>query len=107
MTDAQLFGKRLKAARIEAGVKQGRLAKALDVDPKHISRLERGKVKPSFDLVCQASRFLKISPSVLFDFESAVDNPSIVKQQIHALLEPRDVKALQRARRILKAFLEP
>ena len=107
MTDAQLFGKRLRAARIAAGVKQGRLAKVLDVDPKHISRLERGKVKPSFDLVCQASRFLRISPSLLFDFDSATDNPSLLKEQIRTLLEPADGRDLQKARRMLKALLEP
>lgn len=107
MTDAQLFGKRLRAARIAAGVKQGPLAKALDVDPKHISRLERGKVKPSFDLICQASRFLKVSPSLLLDFDAAEENPSTLKERVRRLLETADVKQIQRAHRILKVFLEP
>ena len=107
MTDAQLFGKRLKAARIAAGIGQGPLAKALDVDPKHISRLERGKVKPSFDLVCQAGRFLKVSPGVLLEFDAAEENASALKEQIRRLLETADGKQLQRARRVLKALLEP
>ena len=107
MTEAQLFGRRLKAARVAAGVDQGRLAKVLDVDPKHISRLERGKVKPSFDLICQASKFLRISPSLLFDFDSATDNPSVLKEQIRTLIETADVTGLQKVRRLLKALLEP
>ena len=107
MTDAQLFGKRLKAARTAAGVKQGRLAKALDVDPKHISRLETGKVKPSFDLVCQASRFLKVSPSVLFDFDSAEENVSVLKDRIRRLVETADFTRLQKAHHVLRALLEP
>lgn len=107
MTEAQLFGKRLKAVRIAAGIKQGPLAKAVDVDPKHISRLERGKVKPSFDLICKASRFLKISPSLLLDLDAAEENPSTLKERILRLLETTDVKQIQRAHRVLKALLEP
>lgn len=106
MTETQLFGKRLQAARKAAGVKQGRLAKALDVDPKHISRLETGKAKPSFDLICQASRFLKVSPSLLFEFDAAEENVSVIKEQIRQLVDSADVKQLQRSRRVLKALLE-
>jgi transcriptional regulator with XRE-family HTH domain len=107
VTDAQLFGTRLRAARVAAGVSQGRLARALDVDPKHVSRLERGKVKPSFDLICQASKFLEVSPSLLFDFESAPDDPSVLKHEIRNLIESADFEGLQRIRRLLKALLEP
>ena len=107
MNDAQLFGRRLKAARIAAGVKQGPLARALDVDPKHISRLERGKVKPSFDLVCEASRFLKVSPSVLLELDAAEENALLLKERIRRLLEAADIKQLQRAHRVLKALMEP
>ena len=105
MTDAQLFGKRLRAARKAAGVKQGPLAKALDVDPKHISRLERGKVKPSFDLLCQAGRFLKVSPEVLLELEAAEENASVLKDRIRHLLDSADVKQLQQAYRVLKALM--
>jgi transcriptional regulator with XRE-family HTH domain len=90
-----------------AGVKQGRLAKALDVDPKHISRLETGKVKPSFDLVCQASRFLEVSPSLLFDFDAAEENVSVLKERIRRVVETADMTQLQKAHRVLKALLEP
>jgi transcriptional regulator with XRE-family HTH domain len=106
VTDAQLFGKRLKAIRTAAGVKQGPLAKALDVDPKHISRLERGKVKPSFDLVCQAGRFFRVSPSLLLELDAAEENVPVLKQRIQRLVETVDMKQLQRAYRVLKALLE-
>jgi transcriptional regulator with XRE-family HTH domain len=107
VTDAQLFGKRLRAARKAARVKQGPLAKALDVDPKHISRLESGKVKPSFDLICQAGRFLKVSPGVLLELEAAEENASVLKDRIRHMLEAADVTQLQQAYRVLKALLTP
>jgi transcriptional regulator with XRE-family HTH domain len=106
VTDAQLFGKRLKAARAAAGIKQGRLAKGLDVDPKHISRLEQGKVKPSFELICRASRVLRVSPALLMDLD-AEQNASTLKEHIRRLLETAEGEQLQRAFRVLKALLQP
>lgn len=107
VTDAQLFGKRLKAARTAAGVKQAPLARALGVDPKHISRLETGKVRPSFDLICQVGHFLKVSPSTLLENDAAEESVSVLKERIHRLLDASDIKQLQRAYRILKALIEP
>jgi len=107
VTDAQLFGKRLKAVRTAAGLKQAPLAKALDVDPKHISRLETGKVKPSFDLICQASRFLKVRAGLLLEIDATEENASVLKERIRRLLDTADVTQLQRAYRILKALVEP
>ena len=104
VTDAQLFGKRLRAARKAAGVKQGVLAKALDVDPKHISRLERGKVKPSFDLICEAGRFLK---TPFLELEIAEDNPSVLRKRIARDLDTAGVERLQRVRRVLMALISP
>lgn len=107
MTDSQLFGKRLKAARKASGMKQGSLAKALGVDPKHISRLESGKVKPSFDLICEASRTLKISASLLFDLDIAEERPSILKERIYRRLQGAEIGKLQMVYRVLKAILDP
>ena len=104
MTDAQLFGKRLRAARKAAGVKQGVLAKALDVDPKHISRLEGGKVKPSFDLICQAGRFLN---APFLELEIAEDNPTVLKKRIASDLDTVGVAQLQRVHRVLRALIAP
>ena len=101
MTDAELFGKRLRAARKAANVKQRELAKALDVDPKHISRLESGKVKPSFDLICQANRFLRAS---FLDLESAEENPSVLKKRILHYLDTTGIERLQQANRVLRAL---
>ncbi len=107
MTDAQLFGKRLRTIRKAAGIKQGPLAKALGVDPKHISRLERGKVKPSFDLICEAGKFLKVSPGVLLELEAAEENASLLKDRMRHLLDTADLKQLQQAHRVLKALIVP
>jgi transcriptional regulator with XRE-family HTH domain len=102
VTDAELFGKRLQSARKAANVKQGELAKALDVDPKHISRLESGKVKPSFDLICQAGRFLHFS---FLDLESAEENPSALKKHILRQVDAADREHLQQMFRVLRALI--
>ena len=104
VTDAQLFGKRLRAARKAAGIKQRVLAKALDVDPKHISRLEGGKVKPSFDLICQAGRLLR---APFLELDIAEDNPSTLKKRIARDLDTVGAEQLQRIHRVLKALISP
>lgn len=107
MTDSQVFGKRLKAARKASGMKQGSLASALGVDPKHISRLESGKVKPSFDLICKASKALRISAGLLFDLDMAEERPSVLKEKIQRRLQGVEIGQLQTVYRVLKAILDP
>jgi transcriptional regulator with XRE-family HTH domain len=107
VTSSELFGRRLKEIRIEKGLKQGQVARAVDVDSKHISRLERGRVNPSFEIVFQLARALRVSPASLFDFDRSETNSSAIEKDLFKLLEKRDLKQLKQARIVLKALLEP
>ena len=106
MTESLRFGRRLRDVRIEAGLKQGQVARAVDVDSKHISRLERGKVNPSFELIFQLATVLRVSPATLFDFDRSESTPSTVEKDLRLLLEKRDLKQLKQARLVLKALFE-
>jgi transcriptional regulator with XRE-family HTH domain len=107
MTESGRFGKRLREVRMEAGLKQGQVARTVDVDSKHISRLERGKVNPSFELIFQLADALRVSPATLFDFDRSESNSKIVEKDLRLLLEKRDLKQLKQARLVLRALLEP
>jgi transcriptional regulator with XRE-family HTH domain len=107
MTESGRFGKRLREVRMEAGLKQGQVARAVDVDSKHISRLERGKVNPSFELIFQLATALRVSPATLFDFDRSETNSKIVEKDLRLLLEKRDLKQLKQVRLVLRAVLEP
>jgi len=106
VTESELFGKRLREVRIEAGLKQGQVARAVDVDSKHISRLECGKVNPSFEIIFQLARVLRVSPATLFDFDRSETNSRTLEKDLRLLLEKRDLKQLKRARLVLKALFE-
>jgi hypothetical protein len=57
--------------------------------------------------VCQAGKFLKVSPGVLLELEVAEENASVLKDRIRHLLDYADVKQLQQACRVLKTLMNP
>lgn len=107
MNDSERFGQRLRTIRESAGFKQVQLARLLDVDSKHLSRLERGKVNPSFEMIFRIARTLKVSPSLLFEFDDPELDPKILKKKIQQFLEPLDREQLELARQILKTLFAP
>jgi transcriptional regulator with XRE-family HTH domain len=59
------YGKGIRIARALAGVRQKQLAKLADVDPSHISLIEKGKREPSLDLLERLSSALGIPQDLL------------------------------------------
>ncbi|MGN0436762.1 MAG: helix-turn-helix domain-containing protein [Wujia sp.] len=59
------FGQRIKTRRKYLGIKQIKLAEMLDISTNHLSSIETGKVKPSYDLLCNICRVLKVTPDYL------------------------------------------
>jgi transcriptional regulator with XRE-family HTH domain len=107
VTDSQLFGRRLRQIRESVGLIQVELARALDVDAKHLSRLERGKVNPSFEIIFKMARVLKVSPSLFFELEDSETDPRVRRKRIQHLLDLLDGEQLRRAHRAMKALFEP
>ena len=71
------FGERLKEARRAKGLTQVGLAHALNSDPTHISRWERGKIQPSHESLEALANALERAPSWLLDYDdSSVDEPT-------------------------------
>ncbi len=66
MYELQSFGNRVRKRREALGYKQFELAELLDITPNHLSALENGKAKPSYDLICAICEQLKITPDYLF-----------------------------------------
>jgi transcriptional regulator with XRE-family HTH domain len=104
LNDSERFGQRLRKIRESAGFKQVQLARLLDVDSKHLSRLERGKVNPSFEIIFRIARTLKVSPSLLFEFDDSEVDSKILMKQIQQFLAPLSREQLGLARRLLKTL---
>lgn len=107
MNDSERFGQRLRKIRESAGFKQVQLARLLDVDSKHLSRLERGKVNPSFEIIFRIARTLKVSPAALFNFDEPEADPKMLKKKIQQFLEPLDREQLHLALQLLKTIFAP
>ncbi len=107
MKDSELFGARLRKIRESAGLKQVQLARSLDVDSKHLSRLERGKVNPSFEIIFKIARALRVSPALFFELEDSELDPRVAKSKLQRLVELLDMEQLRLAKRVFRALFEP
>lgn len=63
---ARAFGLALKAARTERGLSQEDLAERVDFDRTCPSMLERGRRSPTFFVILQLARALRMESVVLF-----------------------------------------
>lgn len=74
MTRAQekpRIGARVRALRNDAGLTQEQLAAEVDVAPETMSRIERGRLVPSTDLVTRIAAGLGVPAGALFDRSAA------------------------------------
>jgi transcriptional regulator with XRE-family HTH domain len=97
----------LRQIRESVGLKQVQLARALDVDSKHVSRLERGKVNPSFEIIFRIARTLRASPSLFFESEDSERDPKVLRKKLQRLLDLLDGEQLRLAHRVFSALFEP
>ena len=96
--DTVNIGRSIKFVRVAAGIKQGEMAKRLDISQNYLSLLENNKAEPSLSLLRRMSSEFKVPVSFLLleashDFES--DDPEMnsilehLKDLIHQLQEAR------------------
>ena len=65
MTDAEIFGKRIRALREERGLSQEKLAQASNLTTGFVSTVESGKKTPSLTTILKLGYGLKVHPSEL------------------------------------------
>jgi len=64
-----LLGARIKELRKSRAMSQEQLAEKIDVDPKHLSRIEVGRGYPSLDALENIARVLNVEMRCLFEFQ--------------------------------------
>jgi transcriptional regulator with XRE-family HTH domain len=104
MTAAAQFGSLLRSVRKSRKLKIWQLAERVDIEVKHLGRIERGDRQPSFDLIIALAKCLNVSPSEFFDFDSTAD-PKTLRKNIDQLLSGLDPERLRHARKALSALL--
>ena len=100
MSPASQFGALVRSVRKSRKLKIWQVAEKVDIEVKHLGRIERGERQPSFDLIISLGKCLNVSPSKFFDFESTAD-PKTLRKNIDHLLSGLDPKQLGQAHQIL------
>jgi transcriptional regulator with XRE-family HTH domain len=103
MTPASQFGQLVRAVRKSRGLKIWQVAEKVEIEVKHLGRIERGERQPSFDLIVALAKCLNVSPSKFFEFESA-DDPKALRKNIDQLLTGLDANQLGQVRHILSGL---
>jgi transcriptional regulator with XRE-family HTH domain len=86
------YGKALRIARAIAGVQQKKLAELAEVDPSHISLIEKGKRKPSVDTIEKLASALQIPQNLLMLLAAEPEDldtkdPTELERSVHALAD--------------------
>jgi transcriptional regulator with XRE-family HTH domain len=103
MTPASQFGSLVRSARKSRKLKIWQVAEKVDIEVKHLGRIERGERQPSFDLIIALAKCFDVSPSKFFEFDSGADIKALrnsVDQKLHGL----DSEQLSRLRQILNVL---
>jgi transcriptional regulator with XRE-family HTH domain len=103
VTPASQFGSLVRSVRKSRKLKIWQLAEKVDIEVKHLGRIERGERKPSFDLVISLAKCLNVSPAKFFEFESTAD-PKVLRKGIDQILSSLDARQLGYARQILSVL---
>jgi transcriptional regulator with XRE-family HTH domain len=103
MTPASQFGNQVRSIRKSRKLKIWQVAEKVDIEVKHLGRIERGERQPSFDLIISLAKCLNVSPSKFFDFEST-DDPKILRKNIDQFLLALDGKQLSQINHILQTL---
>ena len=88
-------------------MKLWQVAEKVDVEVKHLGRIERGEKKPSFDLIIALADCLSVSPAAFFEFNSEGADEKSLRKQIDRLLNEQDLKRLQKVRQVLAIVVDP
>lgn len=86
--DYKSVGVRIKNSRISKNITQDKLAEFIDVNPSHLSNIERGKTKMSTDTLVQISIILNTSVDYLLFGEIILEHDQYTNM---ALLEIKEI----------------
>ena len=103
MTPASQFGSLVRSVRKSRKLKIWQLAERVDIEVKHLGRIERGERKPSFDLIISLAKCLNVCPTKFFEFESTAD-PKTLRKSIDQLLSSLDAQQLGHIRQVLRTL---
>ncbi len=86
-TPKGLLGARIKELRKLRGLSQEKLAEMIDIDPKHLSRIEVGRGFPSMDTLAAIAKSLKMDMKDFFEFSHHKKSSQELAKEISSLVK--------------------
>ena len=109
MTLTQSFGANVRHYRKARGLSQHELADALELSVAMVSKIERGEIAPSFELVEKIARVLDVPEAILFSAGTMTvptGERGRLLQRINIQLSKLNNNELSRAAKMLTALTD-
>lgn len=87
MKEKQLLGRQIKRLRARLGLTQDALAEKVQISPKYLSNIERGKENPTLDTLLRLARSLKVEPWEVFLLDHEYSDSQALRNKISCLLD--------------------
>ena len=104
MDAKQMIGVRIKDIRNRKGFTQEELAEKIDINPKYLSSIERGKENPTLNTLIKLSESLDITLNDIFH-QIEIEDPAMRKALLISLLDEANDDQLKLAYQILLAII--
>jgi len=100
----QMIGIRIAEIRKQRGLTQEALAGKMEVSPKYLSSIERGKENPTVNLLINLADSLEVDLGQIFTFIQ-IEDPKRRKALLESLLKNADDEQLKLALKLLKVVI--
>ena len=103
-TTKELLGARIKELRKARRLSQDQLSEKVNIDPKHLSRIEVGKSYPSLATLEKIAKALNVEIKDLFEYMHEVKGKELTENIIR-LLKESDEEKLRLILKITRAIV--
>jgi len=100
----KLIGRRIAEIRSNKGMTQDLLAEKMEISPKYLSSIERGKENPTLNTLINLAQCLNVDLGLIFSFPQ-IEDPAKRKALITSLLSKADEDQLKLALKVLSSII--
>lgn len=104
-TGEEFIGARIKELRKARRLSQEQLSEKVDINPKHLSRIEVGKNYPSLHTLEKIAKALNIEMKDIFEFMHLDNSKEKLLKDINGLLKEADRKKLEIILKVIRAVV--
>lgn len=103
-TTRELLGARIKELRKLKGLSQDQLSEKIDIEPKHLSRIEVGRSYPSLNTLEKTAKALNVEIKDLFEFTHHAENKEVALN-INKFLKEADADKQRLILKVIRAVV--